>query len=289
MISQPSRKIPWPHCSKRDLFEPDLFRLNPGEIDWIMQIHMSVLSKIWIWTKQTLYHDSQAVLVKWNFWSLSMHLCPPIERLGWRRDFHLMHLWKQMKPHMDETKDNCKQRKAGKPRKHGFILHISLGIETFCHQKNFLGSNFELSTRFAILQNATRHSSRCYNLRINTSNQTKMIGFFAVRKRKTLDLSSHLVWSGVTFNERIRAIHSLEATSVDMSSISFQSISLLNFQMLTSQKKWKESQKIQMFGICWDKFPYFSHLHPKKHGLSEVPGIACLVSAARSHADNKAL
>ena len=122
-----------------------------------------------------------------------MHLCPPIERLGWRRDFHLMHLWKQMKPHMDKTKDNCKQRKAGKSRKHGFILLISLGIETFCHQKNFLGSNFELSTRFAILQNATRHSSRCYNLRINTSNQTKMIGFLVVHKKK------HWIWVRIWF------------------------------------------------------------------------------------------
>lgn len=188
-----------------------------------------------------------------------MHLCPHIERLGWRRDFHLMHLWKQMKPHMDETKDNCKQRKAGKPRKHWFIFLISLGIETFCHQKHFLGSNFELSTRFAILQNATRHSSRCYNLRINTSNQTKMIGFFAVRKKKTLDLSSHLVWSGVTFKERIRTIHSLEVTSVDMISISFQSISLLNFKCWHHKKKMKGITKNP---DAWNLLGYISRLFP---------------------------
>ena len=226
--------------------------------------------------------------------SVPMHLCPPIERLGWRRDFHLMHLWKQMKPHMDKTKDNCKQRKAGKPRKHGFRLLISLGIETFCHQKHFLASNFELSTRFAILQNATRHSSRCYNLRINTSNQTKMIGFFVVRKKKPLDLSSHLVWSGVTFKERIRAIHSLEVTSVDMISISF---SPYHYWISNAGIIWKngrnhkKSRCLEFVGI---RFPYgyISLLFPsssKNHGLSELPGIACLVSAARSHADNKAL
>lgn len=220
-----------------------------------------------------------------------MHLCPPIERLGWRRDFHLMHLWKQMKPHMDETKDNCKQRKAGKSRKHGFIRLISLGIETFCHQKHFLASNFELSTRFAILQNATRHSSRCYNLRINTSNQTKMIGFLWSAKKKNIgsEFASGLVWGYLQGTHTRHTQPRSYKCRYDFHIISVHIIT--EFQMLGwhHKKKWKESEKIQMLGIYWDTFPDFPHLHPKKHGLSELPGIACLVSAARSHADNKAL
>ena len=83
----------------------------------------------------------------------------------------------------------------------------------------------------------------------------KWLGFCGPQKKKTLDLSSHLVWSGVTFKERIRAIHSLEVTSVDMISISFQSISLLNFKCWHHKKKMKG---IEFIGIHFPTFPIFT-------------------------------
>lgn len=189
-----------------------------------------------------------------------MHLCPPIERLGWRRDFHLMHLWKQMKPHMDETKDNCKQRKAGKSRKHGFIRLISLGIETFCHQKHFLASNFELSTRFAILQNATRHSSRCYNLRINTSNQTKMIGFLWSAKKK------HWIWVRIWFGLGLPSRNAYAPYTASKLQVSIwfpYHFSPYHYWIsnarLTSQKKMKGIRKNP---DAWNLLGYISRLSP---------------------------